>query len=36
MRKFALGLVVLSLIAMPALGGPGKFNKKVAARRQGA
>jgi peroxiredoxin len=31
MRKFALGLVVLSLVAMPALGGPGKFNKKVAA-----
>jgi len=27
MRKFALGLVVLSLIAMPAIG--GKFNKAV-------
>jgi peroxiredoxin len=31
MRKFAMGLVVLSLVVMPALGGPGKFNKKVAA-----
>jgi len=31
MRKFALGLVVLSLVVMPALGGPGKFNTKVAA-----
>ena len=27
MRKFALGLVVLSLIAMPAIA--GKYNKKV-------
>jgi len=26
MRKFALGLVVLSLIAIPAIGGPGKYN----------
>jgi len=31
MRKFALALVVLSLVAMPAIGGPGKFNKTVAA-----
>ena len=29
MRKFALSLVVLSLIAMPAIGGPGKYNKAV-------
>ena len=29
MRKFAMGLVVLSLIAMPAIGGPGKYNKAV-------
>ena len=31
MRKFALALVVLSLVAMPAIGGPGKYNKTVAA-----
>jgi len=31
MRKFVLGLVVLSLVAMPALGDAGKFNKKVKA-----
>jgi peroxiredoxin len=29
MRKFALGLVVLSLVAMPAIG--GKYNKAVSA-----
>jgi peroxiredoxin len=27
MRKFAFGLVVLSLIAMPVVAGPGKYNK---------
>jgi peroxiredoxin len=31
MRKFALALVVLSLVAMPAIGGPGKYNKTVSA-----
>ena len=31
MRKFALALVVLSLVAMPAIGGPGKYNKAVSA-----
>jgi peroxiredoxin len=31
MRKFALAIVVLSLVAMPAIGGPGKYNKAVSA-----
>jgi len=31
MRKFAMALVVLSLVAMPAIGGPGKYNKAVSA-----
>jgi peroxiredoxin len=31
MRKLALGFVILSLVAMPALGDAGKFNKKVKA-----
>ena len=28
MRQFAMGLVVLSLIAMPAIGGPGKKTRQ--------
>jgi len=31
MRKFALGLVVLSLVAMPVVAGPGKYNKVLSA-----
>ena len=31
MRKFALGLVVLSLVAMPAIGGPASTTRRSAA-----
>jgi peroxiredoxin len=31
MLKFALGLVVLSMVALPSIAGPGKYNKAVSA-----